>query len=68
MTTIPATKAVIRQTDVSIQHRPLIVAIHGRFLAVRLKGTHQWFTVDHEAIWQMAMKREYLKRTGRERV
>jgi hypothetical protein len=49
-------RPVVRETAVQDRGRPLVVAIHPRMIAIRAKGTHEWFSVPYDALFDLARK------------
>ena len=57
------TKPVIRESAVIERGRPLIVTLHPRHLAIRVKGLRRIYTIAYDAALWLAIKREFeLKR------
>jgi hypothetical protein len=49
-------RPVVRETVVQDRGRPLVVALHPRMIAIRPKGTREWFSVPYDALFDLARK------------
>ena len=56
------TRPVVRETATQYRGKPLVVSIHPRMLAIRPKGTREWFAVDYEALFDLARKLDARRR------
>lgn len=65
MTRLEINKPVVRETAAQERATPLVVALHPRYLEMRLKGTRQAFTVDYETVLDLARKLAWRRNGGR---
>ncbi len=49
-------RPVTRETAIEDRGKPLVVALHPRFLVIRPKGSHQFVTVSYDAIYDLGRK------------
>jgi hypothetical protein len=49
-------RPVVRETLTTERGRPLIVALHAHTIALRVKGTREWFNVPYDAVFDLARK------------
>ncbi len=69
------TRCLVRETAVSDRGRPLLIELHPAYVVFRLKGTRQRYSIDWEALYRLAQRREadrvladrYAKRKARRR-
>ena len=69
------TRRLVRETAVSDHGRPLLMELHPGYVIFRLKGTRQRYSIDWEALYRFAQRREaervfaerYAKREARRR-
>jgi hypothetical protein len=57
---IDGSKTVIRETALEVRGVPLVVALRARMISIRPKGTHEWFAVDYETLYDYVRKRDAL--------
>jgi hypothetical protein len=65
ITKLNSDKPLVRETALESRGVALVVALHPRFLEIRPKGTQEWFPVDYEAIYHLAMKLDARQREAR---
>jgi hypothetical protein len=56
MTNATTARPVVRETAVLDRGKPLVVAVHARMIAIRPKGTREWFSVPYDALFDLARK------------
>jgi hypothetical protein len=65
MTKLQSTKPLIRETAVYERTSALIVALHPKYLSIRLKGESTAVEIDYQAILDLARKLDYRGRAAR---
>jgi len=69
------TRRLVRKTAVCDRELPLMIELHPGYVVFRLKGTRQRYSIDWEALYRFAQRREaervfaerYAKREARRR-
>jgi len=64
MTKLDGNKPLQRETALEVRGVPLVVALRPRYLSIRPKGTHEWFAVDYETLYDLARKIDARRRAG----
>jgi hypothetical protein len=52
------TRCLVRETAVSDRGRPLLIELHLGYVIFRLKGTRQRYSMDWDALYRFAQRRE----------
>lgn len=60
-------RPLVRQTALEYRGVPLVIAMRSRMISIRPKGTHQWFDVDYETLFDLARKLD-ARRQSAERI
>jgi hypothetical protein len=57
---LDGSKTIVRETGFEVRGVPLVIALRARIISIRPKGTHEWFVVDYETLYDFARKRDAL--------
>jgi hypothetical protein len=55
---------VVRETDTFERTRPIVVELYPRYLAVRLKGTQESYSVPYDVVLDWLRKREFRRKAS----